>query len=386
MIDHYDDREQTQAKHFILKRYLQTLVFKWLSSGANELTYVDAFSGPWNSRAEDFADTSFMIAINVLKDAHAQFAAKGTPKKIHCCFVEKDSATFEKLQAAVKDHNSPDTGFHVVTLPGRFEDNVEAILDVIAQSFALIFIDPTGWTGYPYDKISPVLQHAPGEVLLNFMYDFFNRFVATDDPVIIASFDQVLGGPGWKKRLNPSIAPGLAAEQLCKLELQRIGRFRFVLSATIEKTEADRPHFSLVYGTRNRAGLIAFRDVQVAAMKGHAERKAAARDKREVSRTGQGLLFSDSIASGANELAQRASGERRSAKALILEFARRPIPSTFAAVVDEILQRYMLRETDVKNLCVDLAEEGKIAAPWKNEGLRKPRDSHVIEFMDTHAG
>lgn len=63
----YIDREQTQAKHFILRRYLQALAFKVLHGW--DITYVDGFSGPWESRTDDFSDTSFMIAIGVLKDA-----------------------------------------------------------------------------------------------------------------------------------------------------------------------------------------------------------------------------------------------------------------------------------------------------------------------------
>ena len=63
----YIDREQTQAKHFILRGYLQELAFKVLRG--RDIAYVDGFSGPWESKTADFSDTSFMIAIGVLKDA-----------------------------------------------------------------------------------------------------------------------------------------------------------------------------------------------------------------------------------------------------------------------------------------------------------------------------
>ena len=39
MPDPYSDREQTKAKHFILKRYLQALAFKVLRF--YDITYVD---------------------------------------------------------------------------------------------------------------------------------------------------------------------------------------------------------------------------------------------------------------------------------------------------------------------------------------------------------
>jgi hypothetical protein len=65
--DPYAGREQTKAKHFILRRYLQALAFKVLRF--SDITYVDGFSGPWETQTENFADSSFMIAIDVLMDA-----------------------------------------------------------------------------------------------------------------------------------------------------------------------------------------------------------------------------------------------------------------------------------------------------------------------------
>ncbi len=63
----YAGREQTQAKHFILKRYLEGLAFKVLTF--SDLTFVDGFCGPWETQTENFSDSSFMIAITVLKNA-----------------------------------------------------------------------------------------------------------------------------------------------------------------------------------------------------------------------------------------------------------------------------------------------------------------------------
>lgn len=71
MADPYSGREQTQAKHFILKRYLQALAFKVLTF--QDITYVDGFSGPWETKTENFVDLSFMIAISVLLDAQKQY-------------------------------------------------------------------------------------------------------------------------------------------------------------------------------------------------------------------------------------------------------------------------------------------------------------------------
>jgi len=74
--DPYFGREQTSAKHFILKSYLQALAFKVLTF--SNVTYVDGFSGPWETKTENFSDSSFMIAITVLLDAQKQTESRTT--------------------------------------------------------------------------------------------------------------------------------------------------------------------------------------------------------------------------------------------------------------------------------------------------------------------
>ena len=91
MRSEYIGREQTFAKHFILEKYLQTLAFKLLLGGHRTLTYVDGFSGPWESKAAGFSDTSFMIAIRVLKDAQKQLRDQGKSRTIRCFFVEENN-------------------------------------------------------------------------------------------------------------------------------------------------------------------------------------------------------------------------------------------------------------------------------------------------------
>jgi three-Cys-motif partner protein len=211
----YIDREQTQAKHFILRRYLQALAFKVLRGW--DITYVDGFSGPWESRTEDFSDTSFMIAIRVLKDAQARILDEtGKLRRITCFFSENDPAAYAQLARAVAPHNNPSEGFEVQTFCGEFEDAVPKIQAAIGSAFPLIFVDPTGWTGYPFQKIKPIFGYSKCEVLINFMYGHISRFVNSQDEATIASLDPILGGPGWWDRLDKSMQPGPALAGLQK--------------------------------------------------------------------------------------------------------------------------------------------------------------------------
>src|SRR5260370_3630226 len=137
--DLYSGREQTKAKHFILNRYLEALAFKVLNF--SDVTYVDGFSGPWETRTESFADSSFMIAIEVLKDAQKRLGDRGIRRRIRCFLCERNPDAFEKLEAAVAPHHKPDDGFEIQTHGGSFTDAIPRISVFIKDSFTLIFID-----------------------------------------------------------------------------------------------------------------------------------------------------------------------------------------------------------------------------------------------------
>lgn len=373
----YRGREQTEAKHFILKRYLQTLAFKTLYGGWSTLAYIDGFSGPWETRTTDHSDSSFMIAIEVLKDAQKRLRDSGRRRRIKCFFVEENPSSFAQLQSAVAAHHDPANDFFIETFNGRFENAVIPIQRVMANSFALTFIDPTGWTGYEFAKVKPIFEHAPGEVLLNFMFDFVNRFTASSDPTTLASFDGILG-PRWKERLDgASASREEALMTLFREQFWKAGKFKYVLSTPIEKI-SDRTHFHIVYGTRSQEGLAAYRDVEYAALKDHGMRRAAARQAIEEIKTGQlglfGALETASMAglSMDGQIANRASSLRNQLPSC---------PKPFSEIWPPMLDQFMLRKTDARQICTELAKAGEIKDSWRLNGSRRrtPDETDIIE-------
>jgi hypothetical protein len=49
----------------------------------------------------------------------------------------------------------------------------------------------------------------------------------------------------------------------------------------------------------------------------------------------------------------------------------------FSEVVEALLQAFMLRETNIKDICVKMAKDGKIRNTW-GSGNRKPGDDTII--------
>ena len=94
---------------------------------------------------------------------------------------------FSRLKSAVAPHHNPSENFEIRTFHGAFEDAVDDIRAFIGQAMPLIFIDPSGWTGYPFNKIAPLFERRKCEVVINFMYSFVSRFIEHPDDKIIAS-------------------------------------------------------------------------------------------------------------------------------------------------------------------------------------------------------
>ncbi len=291
MTDPYLDREQTKAKHFILRRYLQALAFKVLRF--YDITYVDGFSGPWKTKTEDFVDSSFMIAIQVLRDAQHKIQLQtGRRPRIRCFFSENNRQAYAKLAVAIAPFHKPEEDFRIKTYCGEFENAISEIQAFIGNSFPLVFIDPTGWTGYSFSKIGSLFARAKCEVLINFMYDFVNRAASMNDAKTISSLDPILGGSGWEARLDPSLPRGRAVEKLFRDNLAIVGNFDFVVSTKIDRPTADRPHFFIAYGTKSRDGLKVFRETEYNALKLNARDRADAKERKRESKTGSTDLFS----------------------------------------------------------------------------------------------
>ncbi len=378
MTDPYVDREQTKTKHFILKGYLEALAFKVMRSF--DIAYVDGFSGPWKEKTDDFSDSSFMIAISVLKIAQKEiYRHEKKWRNVRCYFSETNPVAYAKLVEAVRPHNKP--GFEIKTFFGKFEDAIDEINSFVGHSFPLVFIDPTGWTGYPLSKIKPLFDREKCEVLINFMYDFVNRFVNSGDPETIASLDPILGGPGWQSRLDATQHRGVAVEKLFRQTLKEVGNFEFVVSTKIDKSTADRPHFFMAYGTKNRAGLKAFREIEFQAQKEHAKNRATAKDNKRLKQSGIVDFFSEHHAQVQESTIEDLVLEQMSFASTELLFSLSQTGEIqFSKVADMLMQSFMLRETNIKIICIDLFKAGKIENTW-GSGNRRPNGDSVIRLL-----
>jgi three-Cys-motif partner protein len=190
----YEGREQSQVKHQVLRKYLERFAYIIGSKLANAITYVDGFSGPWNSQSSSFSDSSFAIALGELRKARENLAAKyGKSFAVNCFFIEKDERAYKELESFARGVEDANIQTRNASLGDAIPDIVKFISGARPASFPFIFLDPKGWTGLELDLITPLLQLKPGEVLVNFMTSFIRRFIKSPDAATQRSFDRLFG-------------------------------------------------------------------------------------------------------------------------------------------------------------------------------------------------
>jgi three-Cys-motif partner protein len=323
-----------------------------------------------------------MIAISALKDAQQKiFETTKVRRTIRCFFSEIDPAAFAKLQAAVAPYNRPQDGFEIKTYCGKFEDAVSEIKAFVGPSFALIFIDPTGWTGYSFEKIKTLFAPRLCEVLINFMYGFVHRFVDAEDEDIVESLNPILGGPGWRDRLDPTLSRGDALVKLFRETLKSVGKFSHVVATKIDKATEDRPHFFMAYGTKDYAGLKTFRDIEHKALQRHALNRAGAKERKKEAKTGLTDMFAAyEVYRHEEAVVDDVRKEMGRAAPVAIEMISKAGSLKFEQIAAELMENFRLREPNVKDILCLLARDGKIENSWGG-GNRKPKEGDIIRSM-----
>lgn len=373
----YRGREQSQIKHFILKRYLTAMAFKVAQSRPGQLTainYVDGFSGPWETQDEaGFQDTSFRQAMNVLREVRDELAKSRGALTVRFVFCEKDSGRYQRLSAAV----AGDTDLEIHCIQGRFEDRLDEISRLITDGFTFTFIDPTGFklgTG----EISKFLQTHRGEFLWNYMADHANRFLTREG--LEEAYGALLAEQKWADRTNDPALAHLNNEGkvlvVLRERLKELGCADYVLDFPVFRPRQDRVQFRLLFGTQHAAGVAVFRDAQKKAEMFQAEKREGLKQESDgpslISPAMHATSFLD--AKGIDGTAAKSAARVRVASHIAKAGSR-----TFADLVAPILETERLTETGLKDVLVEMKNQRQIAfdlPPRK----RKPQPETLISL------
>ncbi|MEO1243720.1 MAG: three-Cys-motif partner protein TcmP [Pseudomonadota bacterium] len=375
----YEGREQTYVKHFVLEKYLERVAYNILSF-SNEFVYVDGFSGPWKSKADRFEDTSFHIATETLREIRDGLKQPPRRKNVscRCMFIEKEAKPYADLSKVVGEIKD----IPIELIHGSFEDNVQKICDFVGQKFSLIFIDPTGWQGFPLDKITPLLN-LRGEVLINFMSDFINRFLEDPRPEIAATFNALFGDEWfdeWKLLTEGGLSREAAAIEVYKRRLKQAGNFEYVTSTRILKPTADRSYFYLIYGTRHWKGIQEFRAVEKKTVDEQERVRNAAKYESRVASSGQESMFGREVMEFSNKSYQdeRETQLQRGRDSLDKVLSEHPKGILYENLLGHVLETPLVWESDLKTWIAEKRKLREISIPDWTARQRLPKKGNTI--------
>lgn len=261
--DLYQGRELAYIKHRLLESYLEKL-FLIIGSGArrlrlNEICYVDCFAGPWASESEDLSDTSIGVSLRILKKCQESLRAQGASIKFRALYVEKDKASFQRLEKFLQQQASAD--IHAQAYHGDFIELRSKILTWCGDpAFVFFFIDPKGWSQVSVDALRPLLRRRRSEFLINFMYDFVNRTASMADWK--NEISELLGEAVEIERLSPENRERLLLNTYRKnlkheLPTDAQWRPRSGYVRVLDRTK-ERSKYHLVYLTTHPKGVVEF--------------------------------------------------------------------------------------------------------------------------------
>ncbi len=372
-VAYYKDREQTYLKHFFLERYLEAVAYH-IGFSHPEFVYVDCFSGPWRASDEELGDTSIRIALDRLNAVLRGLALTQKHPKIRAIFVEKSPAAFATLNQVLKTHCGD---VKTMALQGAFDENIGRILDQLCSAFAFFFVDPTGWTGFAMDNLRPVLQRRRGEVMINFMYDFINRFLGFQNAANEESLDRCFGTGDWRTVLaKPDRESALV--NLYVDQVRATGGFPYATFTRVLKPLHDRAYFYLVYATRNAKGIEEFREVEKkVAKEQEVVREKAQREHRETkSRQGE-LEFDVDIPS--KGLQDERRQQLQKAEAVIVATLRLG-SIRYESLQPRVLQLPLVWKSDLNSILVRGHRSGRFVIDGLGPRERTPKAGCLIRL------
>lgn len=240
----------TAAKHAILHRYLQAWI-PILTSAHGRVVYIDGFAGPGVYKGGE--DGSPIIALKSALEQSARI--KG---EIAFLFIELDPLRRASLEQSVAALSLPPK-FRVQIQEGRCAETISELLDGLeragdrlAPTFA--FLDPFGFSHTPFTLIQRLMRHRGCEVLITFMYEEINRFLAQEQ--MPEHFDALFGCPAWAtaKSLTTPADRKRYLTELYARQLDTTAGIRFVRSFEMLNRD-NRTDYDLFFGTNSLKGL-----------------------------------------------------------------------------------------------------------------------------------
>ncbi len=377
----YEGREPALVKHTFLDTYMPAQIPK-VVSWADTFAFVDLFAGPWQSKSGDFSDTSFGIALRHMSEAKAKQASLGKPVKMVAHLVEKDPNNYPKLVEAVKRFPEVETRCY----PGTAEEHADTIAAAIsASAFRFVVIDPKGIPDVRHFR--RLIEPRNTEVLLNFMFQFANRFASSQDrmPTLEGWLGNLQDGRKWRSTFAAlsGAEREAAISERARLALKEMGNYQFAPALTVDETHVDRTLYKLIFLTRHSAGMRVFRDAHLRALEIQATYRSAKKAESRMRQTGMDDMFSQTSAMEPGERSARsiAAGLAEARQMLLRLLASKSDGVTWKEIWPVILDACVVTHRGLGEISHELWSQDAIVVPaWQSNRIKRPKDDFRFHF------
>ncbi len=258
--------KHTIAKISIVGKYLYRWALITGTTFAGEyLTYIDGFAGP--GEYTNHPNGSPIEALNALNQAKVDGGVRWKAKGIRALFIEQDRARREHLERSIDMRNAAgDVKYLVRQL--SFEAGIEFADTALRKAFytsapLVVFVDPFGATGFPWETVLRILSSNTSGVILNFDADGMARIVragssANADEVL----DTIFGDQSWKpvvSNLSNSRDIAVALLSLYRRKLRTIPGVKYTFTFEMASNTSGIDYF-LLFASRHELGLIKMKE------------------------------------------------------------------------------------------------------------------------------
>ncbi|MFG5381056.1 three-Cys-motif partner protein TcmP [Yoonia sp. R2-816] len=368
MDERYNGREQSLAKHEILKRYLVPFANKILSQWES-IDFIDGFSGPWeNHDTANLTDTSIGVALSTLSAVARARKHQPNNSRIRCIFNERNAKSFGLLKDFVQRTRGLYPLIKVETFKGEFANNAAEISRVADHKFQLLFVDPTGYTGFPPSSLQQ-FKGRSSEVIVNVMRSFIERFVSGEHKDRERALIQLVGPKRAQFLLDTGLSIETVEDEYLKMLRGDLG-YKFAGYSPIHNPDKNEIHFNLAYATNHFEGMEVMRSAEFGALSEHDR----IRFSKKVRKAGPDL-FDDMM--GELEIEgpylKTRKGHLSMARSVLQEvLSELPPSSAFGEVAAKAQQQLFLKRSELGDVMVEIADEGLVKPTWLDRGGRKP--------------
>lgn len=373
MSDFYYGREQSRAKHDILRRYLEPFSNKILSAWKS-IDFIDGFSGPWkNTDTENLSDTSIGISLRTLSDVAESRGHSPQSPQIRCIFNEKDPSTYARLEEYIARARDEFPLVEIMTFRGEFSENAIDIRKAANNSYQLLFVDPTGYTGFPPSALK-LFGNRSSEIIVNFMRSFMERFVSGDHSDKEAALVGLVGAKRAQYLLDTGSGIEDVEAEYLKMLRADLG-YRFAGFSPIHNPDKEQIHFNLAFATNHPMGMETMRTAEFKALSDYDRERF---NKKQPPKDDLFGRLGEQLDVRGPYQRMRLNHRERAEDELLKLLAQHPNGLKFDQLSALVQQDLYLRRTELKDKLVDLTSRGKISADWRAGRKKKPNETDLI--------